>query len=132
MALTATLVMDERDRIWASLDSVYLLAEGKGTAFEDGCPTPFVHLYDVSADNPKDFTFPATRKALSTFAGVTEVGLVDFHAEGARRLGITVPSKAQGEALVAHIKAHMKDEDPRLICYEPKDPRKIEVRPKGN
>ncbi len=30
-----------------------------------------------------------------------------------------------GEALVAHVKATMKDEDPRYFCFEPRDARKI-------
>lgn len=35
--------------------------------------------------------------------------------------------KAQGEALIAHLTATMKNESPALLCYEPKSPRRIET-----
>src|SRR5262249_4294818 len=94
---------------------------------EEGCATPFVYLYDVSSKNAKDFTFPSTRKALSTFAGAGEIGLVES-TDGGRRLRSTVTRKAQGEAVIAHLKETMKDEEPQLYCYEPKAARKIELR----
>jgi hypothetical protein len=51
---------------------------------------------------------------------------VEFR-EGVLRLGLVVSSKAQGEAVIAHVKAAMKNERPTLLCYEPKAPRRIEV-----
>ncbi len=104
------------------LGSVYRLVPGKDPEVLDECKTPFVHLYDVKVDVLPDFTFPATRKALSSFSGAKEVSLVEF-VEGARRLGVVVPSREVGEAVVAHVKATMKDEQPRLVCYEPKSPK---------
>ncbi|MDC0744541.1 hypothetical protein [Polyangium mundeleinium] len=120
----------EKDTLWASAGMTVLkLRETKSIAFEDGCPTPFVYLYDVAPQNAPDFTFPTTQKALSTFEGAADLGLVEFF-EGTRRLGITVKSKAQGEAVVAHLKATMTDEDPRLLCYAPKKNRVIPMKPK--
>ncbi|EYF06087.1 Hypothetical protein CAP_2277 [Chondromyces apiculatus DSM 436] len=115
---------------WVSAGGLHRLREGKGVAFEEGCATPFVFLYDVSSKNPADFTFPTTRKALATFPSVSELRLVEFQENG-RRLGVTVPSKEQGEALIAHVEATMKDEAPRLLCYEPQKPRVIELAPKS-
>ena len=34
-----------------------------------------------------------------------------------------------GEAVIAQVKANMKDEDPELLCYEPRAPRRIEMKP---
>jgi hypothetical protein len=31
---------------------------------------------------------------------------------------VTVTSAAQGEALIAHLHESMKDEDPRLYCFD--------------
>jgi hypothetical protein len=90
------------------------------------CATPFVFLYDVSPKSEPTFTFPTTRKALSTFDKLDRIGLVEFDENG-RRLGITVPDKAVGEAVMAHVVANMKDEKPRLICYQPKAPRTIKL-----
>jgi hypothetical protein len=122
----------EGETMWAG-DSrgLYRLRPGPATEAPETCSTPFVYLYDVSPKNAEDFTFPATQKALSTFAGVSDLGLVEFKDDDTRRLGIQVPSKAQGEAVIAHIKSTMKDEDPQLYCYEPKAPRKIEIKPAG-
>jgi hypothetical protein len=126
------LAIDDKGALWGDTSvAVYKFVEGHSVAFHDGCTTPFVYLYDISSSNAKDFTFPSTRKALSTFPGVSEIGLVEFRAEEQRRLGITVASKESGEAVLAHVKANMKDEQPRLLCYEPKEPRKVELKAKG-
>jgi hypothetical protein len=127
----SSLAVDKDNKFWVSAaGSVYKLKEGPKVAYHEGCATPFVFLYDVSSDNAKDFTFPSTRKALSTFPGVAEISLMEFY-EGGRRLGVKVPSKEQGEAVIAHLKASMKDERPALLCYDPKLPRKIEMKAKG-
>ena len=123
------IVMDENDTLWTTMFGVSRLREGRGVAYEEGCKTPFVYLYDVADDNAPDFTFPSTQKALSSFAGLAEIGLVEFY-EGGRRLGLTVTSKEQGEAVIAHVRANMKDEHPKLLCYEPAKPRKIEIKAK--
>ena len=130
----ATLAVDG-DEIYLSTgnnapgsNKVYRLIPGASTAFTPACKTPFVFLYEVSTDNDAKFTFPTTRKALSSFSQASEIGLVDFHESGVRRLGLTVPSKEVGEAVMAHVVANMKDEHPKLLCYEPKAPRKIELK----
>jgi hypothetical protein len=40
---------------------------------------------------------------------------------------VTVPSKEVGDAVVAHVKATMKDEEPKVLCYEPRSPRAINL-----
>jgi hypothetical protein len=109
-----------------SIGKLVKLVPGKSIAYAEGCKTPFVQLYDVSDKAEPTYKFPTTTKALSTFADIEKVGLVEYY-EGRRRLGITVPSKELGDAVIAHVKANMKDEDPRLLCYEPKKSRAIAV-----
>ncbi|NUO49725.1 MAG: hypothetical protein HOV80_12795, partial [Polyangiaceae bacterium] len=109
-----------------SASKLVKLVPGKSNAYTEGCKTPFVQLYDVSDKAEPTYKFPTTTKALATFADIEKVGLVEYY-EGRRRLGITVPSKEVGDAVIAHVKATMKDEDPKLLCYEPKKPRAIEV-----
>jgi hypothetical protein len=123
------MVMDDKETIWVSNGAVQRLRPAPSVAVPEGCATPFVYLYQGSSKNGDNFTYPATRKALSTFAEVSAIGLVEFEDEYERHLGITVSSKAQGEAVVAHLKETMKDEDPRLFCFEPKKKvRKIDMR----
>lgn len=129
------MAVDEKGALWASSGwgssgDVYRLRKGPDTAFQEGCATPFVYLYDVSSDNDAKFTFPTTRKALSTFPEVSSLSLVEVD-EGRRRLGVVVASKAQGEAVMAHVKATMPKETPKLLCYAPRNPRKIEMKPAG-
>jgi hypothetical protein len=119
------------DTIWVgSAGATWTLKEGGGVTYEEGCAAPFVYLYDVSPKNDAKFTYPATQKALSTFPDVASLTLIEVLEAGVRRLGISVTSKAQGEAVVAHIRANMKDEDPKLLCYEPKGGRKIPLKAK--
>ncbi len=87
--------------------------------FTDACTTPLVFLYDVSASAPPKFDFPTTRKALSSFPSLKEIKLFDFVFAGKRRLGAHVPNAEVGKALVAHIQATMKDEAPKLVCFDP-------------
>ncbi|MDC0744637.1 hypothetical protein [Polyangium mundeleinium] len=126
----STIVMDEKETIWVSHSGVSRLRETTDAAVEEeGCKTPFVYLYEVSWRNDAKYTFPTTTKALSTFPEVGDLGLVEYYDDG-RRLGITVKSKEQGEAVIAHVKANMKDEHPELICYAPRVPRVIEIKAK--
>lgn len=108
------IVRDER------AGSVTIDGAATATAWRDDCETPFVFLYDVAAKNERTYTFPTTRKALATFAEVGDVTLVETNTDGQRRLGVTVKSKAQGEALVEHLKTTMKDEKPQLLCVAAK------------
>jgi hypothetical protein len=122
-----TIVMDDKETLWVAYDGIARLREASGADAESDCKTPFVYLYDVSWKNDAKFTFPTTRKALSTFPAVGEIGLVEYVDDG-RRLGVTVKSKEQGEAVIAHVMANMKDEHPELICYSPKNPRVIDMK----
>lgn len=123
----STIVMDDKETLWVSYNGVSRLREASGADVESDCKTPFVYLYDVSWKNDAKYTFPTTRKALSTFPAVGEIGLVEYVDDG-RRLGVTVKSKEQGEAVIAHVKATMKDEQPELICYAPVKPRIIDMK----
>ncbi len=90
-------------------------------AYTDGCRTPFVFLYDVSPKAPPNFDFPTTRKAISTFANLSEIKLVEFVYEKKKKLGAVVPSAEVGRALMTQVVRNMKDENPELSCYEPKE-----------
>lgn len=123
-----TIAMDEKETIWALHGGVHRLRPTPAAVTPEPCKTPFVYLYEVSSKNEKNFTYPSTRKALSSFPEVGAIGLVEFEDSYRKRLGITVTSKAQGEAVIAHLRETMKEESPRLICYEPlKDARKIDM-----
>jgi hypothetical protein len=111
------MVMDEQETIWVSSGSVRRLRPGPAAAPPSGCATPFVYLYDVKAKNGSTYTYPATRKALSSFPEAKALGLVEVY-DRKKRLGVTVTSAAQGEALIAHLHETMKDEDPRLFCFD--------------
>lgn len=129
------LTVDEKGTFWGSswaMGAVRFRATPTIDAHE-GCATPFVFLYDVSSKNAKDFTFPDTRKVLSTFAEVADLRLVEVEEESTRRLGVVVKTAAQGDALMAHVRANMKGEDPTMLCYAPKSPRAIDIagKPKG-
>lgn len=121
---------DAKEQFWRNAGAAQKLREGKSIEMRDDCENPFVHIYDVSPDNKPDFTFPSTRKALASFPEVSDLTLVDFN-EGKRRLGVAAKSKAQAEAVLAHIKTNMPKEKPRLVCYAPVNPRKIELQSKG-
>lgn len=105
---------------------LYKLSPGKSLAHDEGCETPFVFLYDISPKALPKYTFPTTRKALKSFDGVGDISLVEFNEHG-RRLGLKVPSAAVGERVIAHVRATMKDEQPKLLCYTPENPRVIEI-----
>jgi hypothetical protein len=123
----------DKDVIWArSSEGLQKLRPGPAVEPPPACAAPFVYLYDTSNKNADDFTYPTTRKALATFPGVSDLGLVELKDSGPTSLGITVPSKAVGEAVIAHLKQAMKDEAPVLTCLEaPKKMRKIEIEPAG-
>jgi hypothetical protein len=120
---------DKSEHIWANYGP-QKLTPGSSVEMHAACATPFIHLYNTSSDNKPDFTFPTTRKALASFSEVNDLTLMEFY-EGRRRLGLAVKSKAQGEAVIAHLKTTMPKEKPRLMCYEPKKPRKIDIQPKS-
>ena len=118
-----------QDVFWLHIavqNALLMCVRQSGADIEGDCKTPFVYLYEVSWKNEPKYTFPTTRKALSTFPQVADITLVEYW-EGARSLGVQVKSKEQGEAVAAHVKATMKDEHPELICYAPKKPRVIEM-----
>ena len=92
-----------------------------------GCATPFVHLYRPSARNPANYTYPATRKALATFPAASGLALVEFAWGFDLHVGIPVATWAQGDALVAHMKASMAGEEPGRFCFEPTGGRRIEL-----
>ncbi len=125
-----SLALDSDGAVWGATPAVQRLVPTKDRAEveEDECTTWFVDLYAVSDKNDKQYTFPTTRKALASFPEASKLGLVEFQDRGSnRRLGITVESRKQGEAVTAHVRKTMKDENPHVFCYAPKSPRKIPV-----
>jgi hypothetical protein len=114
---------------WAAgWGTVYKLVPGKDPTVLDECKTPFVYLYDVKPDVEPWYTFPTTRKALSSFSQAKDISLVEL-VEGGRKLGVVVPSLEVGEAVVAHVKSTMKDEKPELLCYQPSSPKVHPIKP---
>lgn len=122
----STITMDEKGTIWIGHGGISKLREATTDIPDQPCPTPFVYLYDVSWKNENKYTFPSTRKALSTFPDVAKIKLMEYKDWG-RKLGAQVESEAQGEAIMAHIKATMKDEFPELLCFSPQNPRVIDI-----
>lgn len=128
---TYGLIADDKEQFWQTFWGGFVYRPGKATIMTDDCSTPFVFLYDVPLINEASYTFPTTRKALASFADVNDLTLVDFtQLQGERRLGVMVKTKAQGEALMEHVKKTMPKEKPRFLCYEPQKPRKIEIEGK--
>jgi len=128
----AQMVMDEKDTIWASSASIQVddqdristsaagirrLRPGPAAAPPAACATPFVYLMQRCGINAFVVTHPATRKALESFPEAGALRFVEFD-DGRRRLGVVVASAQQGEALIAHLHRTMKDEDPRLFCFD--------------
>ncbi len=117
----------EDGTFWVTLGGrVHRLEKGEPAARGEACKTPFVFLYDVADKSEPKYSFPSTRKALSTFAPLEGVELVDFVA-GRRRLGAFVPSWEVGVAVAAHIEKTMKDEHPRVVCFKPDKSRAIPI-----
>lgn len=114
------------DTTWTVLDgALHKLKAGPAVPVDGPCAAPFVYLYKAHAGNAPDYSYPTTRKALSTFAARDEIELVEFAEAGDRHVGVKVRSKAQGDALIAHLRQAMKDEDPRYFCYAPAQPRAL-------
>jgi hypothetical protein len=84
-----------------------------------------VYISSVSSETPKKNPFPKTRKALSTFPEVSSTTFVEFEDNGSSHIGVKVTGTLQGEALIAHLKANLKDESPKLTCYDPLSPKTI-------
>jgi len=126
---SSDLAMDEQGTFWD--DYATRFREGPGVPIPAACDKPFVYMYASAYVNgyQKNFSYPTTQKALRSFPEVASIGLVEFGQDYDRHLGVEVTSRAQGEALIAHVKATMKDEDPRLFCFDPPLPRKIEIKP---
>lgn len=122
----STIVMDEAGTIWVANGGIAKLREAREDEKEAPCKTPFVYLYEVSWKNENKYTFPSTRKALASFPDVAKIKLVEYRDWG-RKLGVQVESEEQGEAVIKHIKANMKDEFPELVCLVPATPRFIDI-----
>lgn len=119
------LAVDDKGDFWLSDHGVFRLrkapgAEGPAPPDEATCQDWFVYLYVVNFRTEPQYTFPTTRKALQSFPDGAALSLVDIQASRwVRHLGVTASSKAQAEAVAAHVRATMKDEDPRVFCYKP-------------
>jgi hypothetical protein len=113
--------------IWVSTGGVFRLRPGTSTELTASCKTPFVYLSKVRDQTDRTFTFPEIRKALSSFSDVGQIHLIEYKQFGQWQLGLTVSTKAQGEAAIAHMKTTLKEEKPTLLCYAPKNPRDIPI-----
>ncbi len=121
----------EGDRLWASIDEhVYRVRPegGPKLAFAEGCPTPFVDVRAVRDGEAVGDSFPDVRVALAALPDLSGLKLVEFYELG-RRIGVSVTSKAQGEAVVEKLRA--TGAQSRLLCHAPKAPREIPLPTKG-
>jgi hypothetical protein len=117
----------ENGTFWVSAGGIKRLVPAPSVEMNEQCKTPFVYLYKVSSLNNRKFTFPTTRKALSSFPQVDQLKLVEFNQFSEWQLGLIVSDKAQAEAVVAHLKTTMKEEKPKVLCFAPEHPRIIEI-----
>ena len=122
-----SIAMDAEGTLWVTSGGIHRLRPSPGAAAPAPPPCDLlVHLYEVDDKNDKAFTFPSTRKALSTFSEA--ISLVEFSDAFRRHLAVPVSSKEQGAAVIAHLKAAMPDETPAVRCFAlPKDARRIAI-----
>lgn len=126
------MAMDASGAVWAgsggSNARVFRLRErGLGVVSQAPvCATPFVFLYELPFRDA-NVRFPATRKSLASFPGASQVELVELLDWRARHLGARVVSRAQGDALVAHLRDTMKDIDPRFLCFDSRTGQKVDM-----
>ncbi|MFO0616869.1 MAG: hypothetical protein U0414_30015 [Polyangiaceae bacterium] len=83
-----------------------------------GCKAPFVFLFQLSELAPPDYPYPATRDAMKDAPIAKKVTFVEYDERGARRFGARVKDKADGDALIAQLKAS-KGMAPQLLVLEP-------------
>jgi hypothetical protein len=123
----SNLALDASGGLWAGAsDKVYRLRETSRAPAPttEACSSWLVYLYTASSTNGTSYGYPTTKRALASFPEAADIGLVEF-GRYPRYLGVTVKSKAQGDALARHVQATMKDESPRVFCHAPDNPRRI-------
>ena len=85
------------------------------------CAHWLVHILDMRGPpNAPTWTYPTTRTELATFPEASSLKLVEFD-QWPQRVGIQVTSKAQGEAVLAHLAKAAPELHPRLYCHAPTD-----------
>jgi hypothetical protein len=112
------MIIDEQGTMWTG--GVHRLRPDPDAKPPEPVCEAFVYLYEASDKNGPKFTYPGTRKALSSFPEAADLGLVEFGSNYSRTVGVTAKSRAQAEALAAHVRATMKDETPRVFCFDPR------------
>ncbi len=117
----ASLAAFEGGTLWGGVDGeVVSFRESPSLAFSEGCRTPFVHTSDILYHGDHEFmNYEAVGESLFGFEGASSLKLLRFHELGLDRLGFAVSSRAQGEAIVEHIKKQRPDSEPRLLCFAP-------------
>jgi hypothetical protein len=88
--------------------------------YRKDCESPFVLLYAVAEQVPKDYEFPATRDAVRGTRFVTSARFVEFRHKDKRTLGALVGSAAEGKALIEQLQAGVRGSKPVLMCFAPK------------
>jgi hypothetical protein len=93
------------------------------------CETRFVLLYTLGRQAPKDYDYPATRKALQghrEFAN-PDIQFVEFEREGRRYFGARVPDFDVGTKLAKLVKDQVPGSSPELVCLDPLESRTLTI-----
>ena len=127
----STLAMDASGALWAGSGPgarIYRLRERGVTNLPPAgaCTTPFVFFYELPFRDA-NARFSATRKSVAGFSGASQLELVDIISYGVRNLGARVPNRTQADALIAHLRATVKDADPRFLCFDSRSGHKIDL-----
>lgn len=127
----SSLALDENGTFWGY--GAAKLREGEGVPLPAPCEKPIVYMYESAYVNNAqvNFTYPTTQKALSSFPEVASIALLEYGQSYDKHLAVEVESRAQGEAVIAHVLTTMPDERPKLFCYTPESPRRIPITVKA-
>jgi hypothetical protein len=116
------------DDFWAFDAGLIQFKEASREVPDATCKGSFVYLFAEASTDPPNYEYPHTREKLAAFPDLDDLSLVEFSFAGAKHVGATVKTEAEGRALVAYAKEHMTDDDPRYLCFAPKVLRTFELK----
>ncbi|MDI3284936.1 hypothetical protein [Polyangium sp. 15x6] len=120
--------MDAEGTFWVGYAGPAKLRASSGEPSLDDCTMPFVYLGEVPPPEGAESTFQKAIEALATFPALAEISGVEYAEGGAQHFGVMVKSKAQGDAVVAHLRGNLPDPYAEPICFAPRNARSIELK----
>jgi hypothetical protein len=121
-----SVAMDDSGTFWIGTRTALARLKPSGETTLDECKSWYVYLYRAAGQNSATYAYPTTQKALAGVSGVKIVVTKEYPP----RVGLEVKDRATGLQAVEAVKANMKDEDPRLLCWAPPaTARRIEITP---